>query len=136
MKPMKITVENRAKIEETLLGVNGRAEQHAYTTLSEIQTLAEAAEAKLEKLGIPKGMRPKAQWLEVSGSSVANAYAKKASTRKATSVALIRKASGWFLIYASSVPIYKEGGGPGRLLLTQEQASEAIKVFSKQFKTI
>ena len=136
MKPLKITIENQRKIEETLLSVNGRAEQHAYTTYSEVGNLAEAAEAKLEKLGIPKGMRPKAQWLETSGSSVANAYAKKASTRKATSVALIRKASGWFLIYASSVLIYKEGGGPGRLLLTQEQASEAVKRFSKQFAVV
>ena len=136
MKPLKITPENQTKIEETLLKVNGRAEQHAYTYYSEVEELAEVAEAKLEKLGIPKGMRPKAQWLEVSGGKVPSAYAKKASTRKATSVSLLRKASGWFLIYASSVPIYKEGGGPGRLLLTQEQASEAIKVFSKQFTTV
>ena len=56
MKPIKITAENAAAIEAALKEVNGRAYQHAYTSLGEVEALAKTAEKRLESMGLPKAM--------------------------------------------------------------------------------
>ena len=76
-KPIQITEKNAAAIEAALAEVNGRAGAHAYTSFSEIEQLAKAAEARLSALGILKKNAQGARWTETSGSEVSNAYAKK-----------------------------------------------------------
>lgn len=134
MKPIKITATNEAAIESVLAEVNGRATAHTFTTFSEIDGMAKAAEKRLETLSIPKAMRKSATWLEISGACVTSAYAKKCRTRAATAVQIERRGAEWFLVAVSRTEIYKEGGGPGKLTLTKEQAAHAVAVFSKQFK--
>lgn len=134
MKAIKITEENKAAIEAALSAVNGRATAHTFTKFSEIQYMAATAEAKFNTLSIPKAVRKGATWGETSGCAVANAYAKKCSTRAATWVTLERRSSDWFLTGAGKTEVYKDGGGPGRLTLTEAQAAKAIEVFSQQFR--
>ena len=125
--PIRITKSTAAAIEAALKAVNGRAESHAYSLFSEIEALAETAEARLEALGLPKSRRAGAQWAEISGAAVSNSYAKKAFHRAATSVRLIRRASGWYLQSASATTIGAGGGGKGSLVLTAEQDAEAVR---------
>jgi hypothetical protein len=132
-KAIKITQANAKAIEAALAAVNGRATAHTFTTFGEVQNMAATAEAKLNALSIPKAMRKDAVWSETSGAAVTNAYAKKSSTRAANWVRLERRSADWFLTNVGKTEIYKEGGGPGRLTLTKEQATKAVEVFSKQF---
>ena len=127
MTPIKITEANAAAIEAALKAVNGEAEAHAYTAFGEIEALAEAAEARLEALGLPKALRVGAQWRETSGAAVANAYAKKAFYRAATIVRLQRRPSGWLMLSAYATTIGASGGGKGELILTAGQDAEAVR---------
>jgi hypothetical protein len=132
-KAIKITQANAKAIEAVLATVNGRATAHTFTTFGDIRCLAATAESKLNALSIPKAMRKGATWSETSGAAVTNAYAKKSSTRAANWVRLERRSADWFLTNVGKTEIYKEGGGPGRLTLTKDQAAKAVEVFSKQF---
>ena len=126
--PIRITEANAAAIEAALKAVNGKAEAHAYTTFGEIDSLAAAAEAKLEALGLPKSShRCGALWTETSGSAVSNSYAKKAFGRAATRVRLQRRPSGWYLVGAVATTIGASGGGKGELILSAEQDAEAVR---------
>jgi hypothetical protein len=132
-KAIKITPANAKAIEAALAAVNGRATQHVFKRMSEIEWLAASAERKLDALKVPKFMRAGAEWVETSGAEVSSAYAKKNSTRKATTVQIARKSSAWYVTRILAGEVYKEGGGPGRLILTKEQAAKAVAEFSKQF---
>ena len=133
MKAIKITPANAKAIEAALSAVNGRATTHTFTSFGEVQNMAAAAEEKLNALSIPKAVRKGATWSETSGAAVTNAYAKKSSTRAANWVRLERRSADWFLTNVGKTEVYKEGGGPGRLILTKEQAAKAVEVFSNQF---
>ena len=132
-KPIQITEKNAAAIEAALAEVNGRAEAHAYTSFSEIEQLAKAAEARLSALGILKKNAQGARWTETSGSEVSNAYAKKSRSRTATTVRLERKSAGWYLVQANKTEIWQQGGGAGRIALTPAQAEQAIASFRAGF---
>ena len=130
MKAIKITEANAAAIEAALKQVNGRAEQHAYTTFGEIENLAAAAEKKLLGLVFKKDAAG-ASYRETSGGKVPNSYKQ---SRNATSVTLIRKSAGWYLASATATTVWGDGGGNGSLTLTQEQAEAAVAIFKKQFR--
>ena len=136
MKAIKITEANAEAIESALLAVNGKAREHAYTTLTEIEALARRAEKQLESLGIAKTRRAGARRSDTSGAAMPNAYNKKCRIRKATLVRLERRATGWFLVDARSVEVWQQGGGPGRLAITKEQEAEAIAAFKQSFSVI
>ncbi len=136
MKAIKIAAANAEVIESALLAVNGKAREHAYTTLTEIEALARCAEKQLESLGIAKTRRTGAVWSETSGEAMPNAYNKKCRVRKATLVRLERRATGWFLTDARSVEVWQQGGGPGRLAITKAQEAEAIAAFKQSFSVI
>jgi hypothetical protein len=127
---IKIDEASKAAIEAALHAINGKARAHAYTDLAEIVRLAEAAECALVALGLPKKLRTGAAWSDTSGSAVANAYDNR---RDGTTVRLERRSTGWVLASAAKVTLYKEGGGQGRLSLTQAQADEATRRFQSQF---
>ncbi len=127
MNPIKITEENSAAIEAALKAVNGRACQHAYTAYLDLEVMAEAAEKRLEKMGLPKSRRSGAAWSETSGAAVSNSYAKKGFSRPATSVRLERRSSAWYLVSAIATTIGQQGGGAGRLILTKAQDEEVVR---------
>ena len=130
---LKIDDANKVGIEVALHAVNGKARAHAYTDFAEIVRLAEVAEQALAELGLPVKLRAGAAWSEASGSEVANAYN---SRRDGTAVRLERRSTGWVLASAARVTLYKEGGGKGRLSLTQAQADEATHRFQSRFSVI
>jgi len=119
---IKITNSNAAKIEAMLAAVNGRSTAHTHTEYHEIAHVAEAAERRLESLGIQKAARAGAALWSVSGGPVPNAYK---YSRQATGIRLERRATGWFFVSASPVTIWKEGGSSD-LLLTEEQDARAV----------
>lgn len=127
---MKIELKNAAAIEARLKQVNGRAEQHAYTTFREIECLAAAAEKRLLDL-VYKKDAPGAVYCETSGGRVPNSYR---STRNGTSVRLERKTAGWYLADVSQTTIYQDGGGDGVLILTPGQDAAAVALFRKQYR--
>jgi len=135
MKALKITEANAAAIEAALLAVNGKASAHAITAFSEIETIAQSAEAQLESLGIAKGRRAGAFYRKTSGEKMCNAYARKAHLRAATSVMLERRSTGWWLVSASKTDVWQSGGAE-RLHVTGPQADEAVAAVKAQFSVI
>ena len=129
MKAIKITPENFPAIVATLAAVNGKAAEHCYTTADEIESVAKAAENKLERLGLPKAERPGAKVFATSGAAVANAYK---YGRKATYVAIERKGAGWYLIAVEPSSVFKEGGAT-KMQLTKAQDERAIAALRKQY---
>lgn len=130
---IKINEANQVAVEVALHAVNGKSRAHTYTKLAEIARLAERAEVALVELGLPYKLRTGAAWSETSGDEVANAYN---SRRDGTAVRLERRSTGWVLVSATKVTLYKEGGGKGRLSLTQAQADEVTRRFQSQFHII
>ena len=132
-KPIPVTDDNQAAIEQALSAVNGRAHDHAYTEYSELAALAESAEKRaLELLGAKKYIVG-ATWTETSGGAVNNTYARAGFSRIGTRVVLQRKSSGWYLIDANRQEIRQQGGGKGRLTFTAAQAARALDLCRAQF---
>lgn len=104
--------------------VNGKAIKHAYTTCAEVEHVASGAEQKLANLKLPLTLRAGAVWIETSGLPVANSYDNR---RTGTKITLMRKSTGWVMVNAERVTLYKEGGGAGKLVLTRHQYDEAAK---------
>lgn len=117
MKAIKITADHAPAIEAALLAVNGRSKAHAYTSYDEIAALAAAAEKTLDELLLKRDF-PGAVWRETSGSAVANCYR---GVRNGTTITIERRSSAWYLVDAHQAPLFKRGGGKGRLTLTVEQ---------------
>jgi len=135
MKPIKINIKNKAAIEAALKAVNGAAHTHALTEFNDVADVANAGEARLLRL-IPKYAAPGARFDFTSGNPVSSAYAKKSwGARCATRVVLLRRTTGWYLESTSAQGIYKEGGGPGELILTRAQSEIAVQQFKLQFTT-
>jgi hypothetical protein len=129
MKPIKICKENLAEIVAALAAVNGRATAHAYTSFEDVEGEAEYAEKTIARLVGNKKVMVGAKLLTTSGDSVANAYKNK---RQGTALALAYKTTGWHLISASTVTLYKEGGRR-QVMLTKEQSDKAKADFAKQW---
>jgi len=129
-KSIKITAENASAIEAALLLVNGRATSHTYTNAKTIIDMALQTEKKLEKLEIAASSRSGAQFISVSGDSVANAYK---STRIATRVLLRRGSKDWFLTNIESATIWLSGGYQ-RLTLTAAQDEIVVAKIRKNYR--
>lgn len=120
---IKITPDNKAKIDAALNESNGGAVTHTFTTYAEIERLSKNAEDRLSSLLPTKKSWSGAEWMKTSGGSVPNAYK---YPRNVTSVKITRCASGWFLTGVSSRQMY--GDAPsGRLFLTVEQYALAVE---------
>lgn len=130
MQAIKITTESTAAIDAVLSAVNSHATAHRYTTAAEIVAIADAAEKRLEALGVAKKYRAGAVVAATSGDSVPNSYK---FARTATAVRLERRSAAWYLTAAKEMPIYKNGGGPDLLLLTQEQDAIAVAALRKGY---
>jgi hypothetical protein len=129
IKPIKIAESNATAIEAALKEVNGKALDHAYTEFWEINRIVHAAEAACRDILNVNGI-PGAKWTETSGGRCANSYKYK---RRATTVTIERRKSGWFLVAVSATEVWKEGGGPGRLTLTPAQDEAAKAKFATRY---
>lgn len=126
---IKITKENAEKIEAALLGVNGKATAHTYTTFREIEIFAHESENYLSTKYLLKNSYSGAIGVSISGSKVANSYR---STRAGTKITIVRGAVHWFLVDIKSVTIFINGGGSDVVTLTTEQKEEAVTRFRDQ----
>lgn len=129
IKPIKIDASKATAIEAALKEVNGKAFDHAYTEFWEINCIANTAEDACRYLLNVKDI-PGAKWTETSGVRCANSYKYK---RRATTVTIERRKSGWFLVAVSATEVWKEGGGPGRLTLTPAQDEAAKAKFATRY---
>jgi len=135
-KPIKITLDDymeNAAIVAALRAATGKAMAHTYTHATEIAFLARTAEARLERLGIPKAMRAGAVLVADSGTKLPKAY--KYSAR-ATVVHLIRKSTGWYLESAAATDLHPGHTPAERLRLTPDQDAKAIAVLRTQYALI
>jgi len=133
MKAIKIEAKNAAAIESALKAVNGKSEAHAFTTFNEILFMSEEAEDAIDRLKLPKANRAGAAWRETSGTSVPNSYKGK---RNGTRVTIERRSGGWYLTEITQVELYQQGGGAGRLRVTQAQADDAVARFKAGFSVM
>jgi hypothetical protein len=130
MKPIKLAKENEAAIEAALKAVNGRASTHAWTTLFELEKAAFWAEKRLERLELPKAVRPGARFVAQSGETLPNAYKYQATT---TTVELLRRGAGWYLVDAMQSGLYPKATPRHVLTLTPAQDAKAIEVLRRDY---
>jgi hypothetical protein len=115
---IKISVENKAKIEATLKKINGRATAHTFTLYSEIAAIASYAEQEMNRVYKNRTGRAGAEVYEESGDSLPNSY-KYTATQ--TAVTLKRGSDDWFLVSVESAPLFAGSCGKRRLRLTIKQ---------------
>lgn len=138
-KPIKIERDNTGVAKNTdliaayLAGVNGKATAHTFTSWAEIATVAEDAEKRLERLGIPKNERAGARFDAQSGEKLPNAYK---YTARGTVVTLTRRSGGWYLTHARSYDLYTGHNPTATLWLTPEQDAKAIEVLRRAYGII
>jgi hypothetical protein len=121
MKSIKVTGANKGALESALLAVNGKATAHAFTRASELASCAEAAEASLAKLGLPKNARKGASLVVASGQKLPSAYKFKVRVTYAT---IVRGATDWTLMELCSLETWHGGGS--MLTLTPAQDERII----------
>lgn len=115
------------EIDAAINKLNGRAAEHTYSPDC-VRALAERAEVKLDRLGIPKAMRAGAILMARSGKALPNAYR---FSRRVTYVEMIRNTQGWLLYTAKAQTAYREAW-PMRLVLTQKQHNKALANWHKE----
>jgi hypothetical protein len=119
MKMIKVTDDTA--INAALAAANGRATAHTYTKATELRTIADAAERRLESIGVPKSGRPGASVVALSGDVLPKAY--KYAPRRSR-ITLIRRPAGWYVTDVSTGEYY---GDPSvRLVLTETQDAAAV----------
>ena len=103
--------------------VNLKSTAHTYTHFAQLDALIADAESRLTALLGAKKHFTGAIFDASSGVSVPSSYK---YSRDATSVTLLRKAGGWYLIDAISAVIY-QAGGKKILRLTESQDAIVYK---------
>lgn len=130
MKPIKITEKHKEALEAAATAANGKATAHTYNA-AQIIARAEAAEAKLEKLGIPKADRVGAVANLASGEALPKAYK---WARVITLARIERKSTGWVLTSISSTASSDKRGESLDLLLTPKQDQIAVAKFRAGYR--
>ena len=133
MKAIKITEANSVAIVMSLAEVNGRGTAHTFTTFTEIEQIAAAAEKTLLAYVGSQKAAVGARYKATSGEKVANAYK---YTRAGTAITLERRSTGWFLVDAIFVTLYSNTGGDRRLILTAAQDARAVELFRAGYTTL
>ena len=132
IKPIKVSPSNASAITAALSDSNGTAMAHTYTEFWDISRIAGAAEAACRDILNVKDIVG-AKWSETSGDRCPNSYKHK---RRATTVTIERRKSGWFLIAISVTEVWQEGGGPGRIILTPAQDEAARARFATRYSVV
>jgi len=130
MKEIKITQVNSQKIEDALRAINGLKVAHSYVHYDDIENLTVDAESRLINLLGAKKNFVGAIFDAISGAAVPTAYK---YSRAATSVALARKACGWYLVIVASTVIYQQGGKK-ILRLTEDQDTIVYKKLRTNYR--
>ena len=129
-KPINIVPENDAWINDILLIANGKAATHTWNSYLDVIYAADEAEARLEKLGIPKVARKGATYIAQSGETLPNSYGHRART---TTVTITRKSKGWVLVSVAQSELYPRQRPRCQLVLTPEQDAAAVAVVRRAY---
>ncbi len=116
-------------VKDALKKVNGKSEAHTFICLDQLNEVVCDAEDKLESIGLAKKYRAGARYTAVSGGSVPSAYK---YSRTATTITIERRSTGWFLVHANDLTIYKDSG-KGLMSLTKAQDEQAIAALRKGY---
>jgi hypothetical protein len=133
MKPIKLTIDNADAIVTALKAVNGKAKEHTFTTASHVIELADLAEGRLDKLGIPKAMRQGARYMAESGEILPARYQYAATT---TMVRIDRRSGAWWLTMVQASKLYPKSRPASDLFLTAAQDAHAIEVMRRAYAII
>jgi hypothetical protein len=132
MKPIKINVENFPAIEAALKAVNGKASAHTCTTGGDVYSIAHMAEAKLDRLGLPKSHYAGAVFIAQSGDVLPARYGYKAQT---TNIRIERRSTGWVLTDITNSVLYPKSKPDRLLVLTEAQDAKAVEVLRRAYMT-
>ena len=127
MKAIKIVSQNAGLINSALKTINGKALEHTLSCASALINEVINAESRLISL-IPKKHCAGAKYFLVSGSKLPNSYK---YSRKVTSLSLIRRSTGWWLVSGSCFDQWPNQIGHSRLTLTKEQGVKAVALWQK-----
>ena len=128
MKQIKIVKENFEDIQAILNSANGKATAHTYSDASDIFKLASVAESEIYELVGNRSLMRGAVVKERSGDALANAYR---NSRICTSVELMRRSAGWYLVDVRSVTGYRESANSQFYLTVDQDAKIIANVRSK-----
>lgn len=122
MKPIKITAQNAAKIEDALKEVNGKATSFALTSFYDVFDISGMADDKLGHL--PKKEKKGTEVFYTPCGPYASAYKYGA---KSTSIKMERRATGWFLTDVKEVTVYPGQNAKLTIKVTDEQKEKITK---------
>ena len=124
MQALKIVGEIHSKtykaISDALLAVNNGADRHTFSA-PDIYALAKEAEARLEKLRVPKTFRKGCRMWAISGGTLPTSYGYNPIR---TEVIIERRRSGWYLTATNRTERFGSRVPHSRVTLTPA-ASEA-----------
>jgi hypothetical protein len=123
---IKISIENKDKIEQALKAINGNATEHTLTTFEEIVNVVSVTHHKIKALYIPYSKTSGISFVYGSGIPVANTYK---YPRKTTVVTIQRGKAEWFLTNISETQLYPNQSGKRILKITPKHEKEAFKMF-------
>jgi hypothetical protein len=132
---IKITPDNAAGIKVVLDEVQHRASARLLDA-DNVAAFAASAEKQLEKLGLPKALRPGAlyEWSEGGICGMPNSYKKKASPRASTWIRIERRGAGWYLVGVERRDYWPDDSGEDGLILTKDQHGEAVRRFANSLE--
>ncbi|MBK1669825.1 hypothetical protein CKO28_17455 [Rhodovibrio sodomensis] len=124
---VKISEENREKVEKLLADVNGKAKKHTFRGYSQIEQLAERAEKSLIDYGVPQTRRAGAEVYALSGAP--DHFPRSYNGQPIMNGVRIRRGrDAWFIVHLDVGPRYvgpgNESDFPG-VLIGEEQAESA-----------
>ena len=125
---IKITEQNRLKINALLDKINGKSYSHT-AFHKHIFDLAESSELQLDKFDIAKKDRSGATASGMSGGNVPTAYK---YSRIVNTYTIERGASAWFLVSIDKIDNWGNAAKP-HLSLTPAQRDIAVSKFTAQF---
>jgi len=127
---IRVADETTDKIDAILSQFQGRRQNNLLSSLDLIDC-TESAEARLAKLGLPKGYRAGAEVIYGGGSG---AWAKSYSYAIQTTIArMVRTTTGWFLVEVWSDDLYPQENRPDSIYLTPNQDNIVVENFRRQY---
>ncbi len=127
---IKIEAKNRDVIEAALKAVNGTASRHTYGSFVDVENAMRYADVQMDRLGIPRGYRKGAKYIEQSGDTLPKAYGYEAKT---TTITIERGSSAWYLVEVKESGLYPRSKPLMRLTMTAEQDGIAVAQLRKKY---
>ena len=120
--PIRITMNNAAKIWAALDAANGKATSHTIRSAATVCDIAADAESRLSAL--PKAERKGATLTHTPAGPSASSYKYAAQT---TRILIERRATGWFLISAARAEVYPRAPQRDVMTISPAQRDEIAR---------